>query len=225
MIFINNEIKNNEIANLTLSRLEKVKRKGMDRLIDYLINKADYLTAPASTNFHGNYEGGLIEHCNYVVNLLYEKNKRYELGIPDESIIICGLLHDICKCDFYDRSVKWVKENKEWKAYLRYSVEDTMPLGHGAKSVIILQDFIKLTELEKYLIMWHMYTNDLSDYNKYTLNNAVELYPAIVAMYTADLEASTYFEKKVDLLEISNEEANRIQAEKKKKAEEKKRCS
>lgn len=197
----------------------------MDILIDNLEMNTDYLTAPASTNFHGNHESGLIIHCNQVVNLLYEKNKRYNLGIPDDSIIICGLLHDICKCNFYEKGVKWIKENKEWKSYLGYSINDTMPLGHGAKSVIMLQEFIKLTELEKYLIMWHMYSHDLSDYNKYTLNNAVELYPAIVAMYTADLEASTYFERKVELLEISNEEANKIQDEKKRRDEEKKRCS
>lgn len=221
---MNTEIKGNEVVNLTLSRLRKVKREGMDELIDNLVNKTDWLYAPASTNFHGNFEGGLIIHCNNVVNFLYEKNKRYNLNIPDESIIICGLLHDICKCNFYEKSVKWQKEDNKWKSYLGYSIQDTMPLGHGAKSVIMLQRYIELTELEIYLIMWHMYSHDLSDYNKYTLNNAVELYPAIIAMYTADLEASNFFEKKVEMLEISNEEANRIQDENKRKAEEKKRC-
>lgn len=214
MIFINNENKNNENINLTLSRLQKVNREGMDKLINYLKNDTDYFTAPASTKFHGNFKGGLIEHCNNVVNLLYEKNKRYNLNILDESIIICGLLHDICKCNFYEKSVKWAKENNQWKAFLGFAINDTLPLGHGAKSVIILQDFIKLTDLEKHLIMWHMYSHDLSEYNKYTLNKAVELYPAIVAFYTADLEASTFLEEKVDLLEISQEEANKIQNEK-----------
>lgn len=99
-----------------------------------------------------------------------------------------------------------------------------MPLGHGAKSVIILQDFIKLTDLEKHLIFWHMHIHDVSDYNKYALNKAVELYPAIVTMYTADLESSTYFEEKIDLLEISQEEANKIQDEKRDREQIKKAC-
>jgi len=211
VVFINIVAKKENIIDLTMTRLRKVNREGMDALIEFLVENTDYFTAPASTKYHGNYEGGLIRHSNNVVNLLYEKNKRYNLGIPDESVIICGLLHDICKCNFYQKSVKWEKENGKWKSFLSYSIKDTMPLGHGAKSVIILQEFIKLTDLEKYMIMWHMYNHDLSEYNKYTLNNAVELHPAIVAMYTADLESSTYLEEKVELIEISQEEANRIQ--------------
>ena len=162
VVFINIVAKKENIIDLTMTRLRKVNREGMDALIEFLVENTDYFTAPASTKYHGNYEGGLIRHSNNVVNLLYEKNKRYNLGIPDESIIICGLLHDICKCNFYQKSVKWEKENGKWKSFLSYSIKDTMPLGHGAKSVIILQEFIKLTDLEKYMIMWHMYNHDLS---------------------------------------------------------------
>ena len=36
-------------------------RKGVDKLIAWL-ETTDFFTAPASTRFHGAYEGGLVEH-------------------------------------------------------------------------------------------------------------------------------------------------------------------
>ena len=44
-----------------LTLLRKVKREGIDDLINFL-EKSDFFIAPASTRFHGNYEGGLAEH-------------------------------------------------------------------------------------------------------------------------------------------------------------------
>ena len=39
---------------------------------------------------------------------------------------------------------------------ISWSVDDKLPLGHGEKSLSILQDFIQLTEVEKLAIRWHM---------------------------------------------------------------------
>lgn len=97
------------------------------------------------------------------------------------------------------------------RALLSYTLSDEMPSGHGSKSVIIIQDFIKLTDLEKLLIMWHINHHYVSEMNKRSLNNAITLIPAIIAMHTADLEASTFLEETIDLIEISKEDANIIQ--------------
>ena len=40
---------------------EKIHRDGLEDLLDWL-QKADFFTAPASTRYHGSYEGGLCEH-------------------------------------------------------------------------------------------------------------------------------------------------------------------
>ena len=41
-----------------LELLRTVKRDGIEDLINFL-EKSDFFKAPASTRFHGNYEGGL----------------------------------------------------------------------------------------------------------------------------------------------------------------------
>lgn len=40
-----------------------IHREGADKLLEYLLSKSsDFFTAPASTRYHGSYEGGLVEH-------------------------------------------------------------------------------------------------------------------------------------------------------------------
>ena len=42
--------------------LSSVERPGIHDLIDWLENKSDFFTAPASTQHHGACEGGLLKH-------------------------------------------------------------------------------------------------------------------------------------------------------------------
>ena len=85
-----------------LNILMQVKRERIGELINFL-EKSDFFKAPASTRFHGDYEGGLVEHSLKVYEILKHKveNCITEIDIPEESIIIIGLLHDICKTNFY----------------------------------------------------------------------------------------------------------------------------
>ena len=60
---------------------EKITRDGADKLLDYLASPAcDFFTAPASTRFHGSYEGGLCEHSLNVYDCLcdYLQRQRVE---------------------------------------------------------------------------------------------------------------------------------------------------
>ena len=84
-----------------LDLLKTVKREGIDDLINFL-EKSDFFKAPASTRFHGSYEGGLAEHSLKVYEILKHKVEHCiePINIPEESIIIIGLLHDICKTNF-----------------------------------------------------------------------------------------------------------------------------
>ena len=85
-----------------LELLKTVKREGIDELIKFL-EKSDFFKAPASTRFHGSREGGLVEHSLKVYEILKHKvkNNIEKMDIPEESIIIIALLHDICKTNFY----------------------------------------------------------------------------------------------------------------------------
>lgn len=99
-----------------LDLLKEVNRPGMDKLIDWIENKSDFFVAPASTMFHGNYEGGLCEHSLNVYRLFKEKNERYDLGLSEDNIRIMALLHDLCKANFYKLSSRNKKIDGQWKA-------------------------------------------------------------------------------------------------------------
>jgi hypothetical protein len=169
--------------------LKSTERLGIEKVIGFL-ETSDFFTAPGSTKYHACYEGGLADHSLNVYKVFEHKNRIYKLELPADTIIICGLLHDICKVNFYKKGSRNVKENGQWVAKEVWEVEDTNPLGHGAKSVIMLQQWISLTQFEIMAILWHMGAWEGKD-NSMPLSNAMNLMPGIVALQTADME-STY---------------------------------
>ncbi len=176
-----------------LKLLKSVNREGMDSLIAF-IEKSDFFKAPASTRFHGCYEGGLLEHSMKVYEILKEKVKKsaIDVNISEESLIIIALLHDICKVNYYKVDYRNAKnEFGEWEKVPYYTVDDTIPFGHGEKSVMMITEYIRLTVEEKYAIRWHMgFTEPKELYS--TISSAYKKYPIALLMHEADLE-STYF--------------------------------
>ena len=172
--------------------LKSTNREGMDNLIDFL-EKSDFFKAPASTRFHGDHEGGLAEHSFKVYEILKEKVKIAALDIPDETVIISALLHDICKTNFYKIDYRNAKNSLGvWEKVPYYTIEDTIPYGHGEKSVMMLTEYIKLTNNEKYAIRWHMGFSEPKElYN--TLGQAFTKYPFALLLHEADLEATYFF--------------------------------
>ena len=177
-----------------LELLKSTNREGMDKLIEF-IEKTDFFKAPASTKYHGNYEGGLLEHSMKVYELLIQKvkNSPIEINTPEETLIIIALLHDICKVNVYKVDYRNAKnEFGEWEKVPYYTIEDTIPYGHGEKSVMMLTEYIKLTSEEKYAIRWHMgFTEPKELYG--TLGQAFKKYPVALLVHEADLEATYFF--------------------------------
>ena len=176
-----------------INLLKSTNRENMDKLIDF-IEKTDFFKAPASTRFHGAYEGGLLEHSMKVYEILKDKVEKCIIPIdtPKESLIIIALLHDICKANFYKVDYRNAKNQfGEWEKVPYYTIEDTIPYGHGEKSVMMLTEYIKLTSEQKYAIRWHMgFTEPKEAYT--TLGAAFKKYPVALLVHEADLE-STYF--------------------------------
>lgn len=173
--------------------LRSTKREGMEDLINF-IEKTDFFKAPASTRFHGDYEGGLLEHSMKVYEILKHKAKNniMNMEFAEDTLIIIGLLHDICKVNFYKVDYRNAKnERGEWEKVPYYTIDDTIPYGHGEKSVMMLTEYIKLTSEEKYAIRWHMGFSEPKElYN--SLGAAYKRYPLALLLNEADLE-STYF--------------------------------
>lgn len=179
----------NEVKKL----LQEVNREGMENLIKFLEN-SDFFTAPASTRFHGSYAGGLMEHSMKVYELLKQKvqNCPIEINVSEDTIKIVALLHDICKVNFYKTDYRNAKNEKGvWEKVPYYAIEDSIPYGHGEKSVMMITEYIKLTAEEKYAIRWHMGFSEPKE-SYLTLGEAIKRYPLVLLLNEADLEA-TYF--------------------------------
>jgi hypothetical protein len=185
------------IKDQIMNLLSNVNRQGMGKLITYLEQDTDFFIAPASTRFHGNYMGGLAEHSLNVYELFKKKNEQYDFGLSDDSVIIVSLLHDLCKANYYVESTRNVKKDGKWVQVPYYTVEDQTPFGHGEKSVILLQQFIRLSKEEVALIRWHMGGYEPKENYNY-VSAAWNMYKAGVALHTADLEASYILEKHVE---------------------------
>ncbi len=179
-----------------INLLRSTNREGMEELIKFMEEKTDFFIAPASTRFHGSHEGGLLEHSMKVYEILnYKmKNNVIDLYAPDDTIIIVSLLHDICKANFYKVDYRNAKNARgEWEKVPYYTVEDTIPYGHGEKSVMMLTEYIKLTPEEKYCIRWHMgFSEPKESYT--TLGLAYKKYPLALLVNEADLEASYFYD-------------------------------
>ena len=173
--------------------LRTIKREGIEDLIEF-IEKTDFFKAPASTRFHGDYEGGLVEHSLKVYEILKHKveNNIEPIKVSDDTIKIVALLHDICKANFYKIDYRNAKNALGvWEKVPYYTVDDTIPYGHGEKSVMMISEYIKLTPEEKYCIRWHMgFTEPKEQYG--TIGLAYKKYPLALLTFEADLEA-TYF--------------------------------
>lgn len=167
--------------------LKQVDREGMENLIDFL-NKTDFFEAPASTRFHGCFKGGLLQHSMKVYEILKTKTE------DSDSVKIIALLHDICKANFYKVDYRNAKnELGVWEKVPYYTIDDTIPYGHGEKSVMMITEYMKLTSEEKYAIRWHMgFTEPKEQYT--TLGLALKKYPLALLMHEADLEATYFFD-------------------------------
>ena len=181
---------------------QKIKREGADKLLDYLSSPAcDFFTAPASTRFHGSHEGGLCEHSLHVYDCLCDYLSRervkelYGLSCSEESIALIALLHDVCKINCYKPAFRNVKDaHGVWQKVPTYEFEDSLPYGHGEKSVYILSGFLRLTREEAFAIRFHMGFSGSEEVR--LVSDAFEKFPLAFALHTADMEATLFLEKK-----------------------------
>ena len=189
------------------SLLKKINRPGIDDLIDFC-RKTDFYIAPSSTRYHLCVEGGLLQHSLNVYNalksfLVNNNDGTFSFNvcgiktstINEETLILISLLHDICKVNYFGAETRnrKNKDTGQWEQYKSYVVDERFPYGHGEKSVLILSSFISLMPNEQMAIRWHMgFPDDFAGKNAYGC--AVEKYPIVLALHTADMMASRLME-------------------------------
>ncbi len=179
---------------------DKIERDGADKLLDWL-EKSDFFQAPASARFHNNFEGGLCEHSvkaykRFLKLVEAEYGKGWESFISSESVAIIALLHDVCKANFYVTEMRNVKDNGVWVQKPYFKVEDSLPYGHGEKSVYIISSFMKLTREEAMAINWHMGGYDSRAQGAFIVSEAFRKYPNAFLFHIADM-MTTYLDEEI----------------------------
>lgn len=174
----------------------KITRAGSAELLEWL-KTTDFFTAPASTKFHCACLGGLVRHSVSVYHVMMQKHFQPDTD-NEESFAICGLLHDVCKAQFYKESTRNVKneETGMWEKRPYYAIEDSYPYGHGEKSVFLIERFLRLKTSEAIAIRWHMGGFDESVRGgSFSIGLAWQKYPIAVKLHLADLESTYLCEK------------------------------
>lgn len=118
----------------------------------------------------------------------------YNLTADNETIALISLLHDICKVNFYKTDYRNAKNDRGvWEKVPYYTIDDTLPYGHGEKSVYIITGFMRLTREEAFAIRFHMGFSGSEDIN--LVGRAFEKFPLAYALHAADMEASYFLER------------------------------
>lgn len=180
---------------------QSILRDGADRFLDYLTNKSDFFTAPASTRYHGAYAGGLAQHSLNVYYCLKDYLSRprvqetYQMEYSQETIALVSLLHDVCKIGCYKQGFRNVKdESGVWQRVPVFNFDDPLPYGHGEKSVYIISGYMRLTREEAFAIRFHMGFSGPED--KGSVGKTFEKFPLSFALSVADMEATYFLEGK-----------------------------
>lgn len=163
------------------NRIEIFKEVTKDIVPDEMfvwLKEKGFFTAPASTKYHGNYEGGLFDHSLEVTRKLLSMTEEMQLQwqTPDSPIIV-GMFHDLCKIDCY--------------VFTPFAIEHCggqILKGHGDKSVMLLSQFMTLTEEEIFCIRYHMGAYQTDDWDSY--GAAIEKYETVLWTHSADMFAS-----------------------------------
>lgn len=170
---------------------ELINREGSVELLKWLIN-SDFFVAPASTKYHSCCKGGLCAHSLYVYKRLKQHmEQETKISATNETVAICGLLHDICKINYFSQFLRNVKENGTWIQVEEYKADEVFPFGHGEKSVFLINEFMHLTREEAMAINWHMGWSDVRfKGGSSSFDNAYKKFPFAVLLFVSDVEAT-----------------------------------
>lgn len=203
------QIQANQQQFLEIARAN-IQREGLEDLLKYLVEKTDFFTAPSSSKFHMNEDGGLCAHSLNVfltalgvhqhMLTMSEKNG-VDMGvnkITRENIAVSTLFHDVCKTNLYKKVEKWKKDDaNRWVPYPGYELNDELPLGHGEKSCLIVHRFMKLYKDEMLAIRWHMGMFDMGEQGaplRFAFYKALDVSPLVAIVHASDFLATNCFE-------------------------------
>lgn len=209
--FTNDEIQVNKERIIELLRKVERPNANIEGLIEKL-ETSDFFYAPASTRFHNCCYGGLADHCLNVYDNLWRlvSMKGLTDTISADSIIICSLLHDLSKMNFYEPTARNKKVYSpegtkrdnlgsfEWVSEESWAVRDVSQRliygTHEENSEFMIRCYIPLTLEESAAILSHH--AGLGDGNVKNVGDAYYRYPLANLLHVADMLATYTDEKK-----------------------------
>ena len=198
-----------------ISLVESIQREGSNKeLLLKKLQSSDFFTAPASTKFHNDFEGGLCKHslCVYDTLVTLIKSFGLEGAYSEDTLKIIALFHDIAKMNFYDPDVHNYKQyidngskfdsigNFEWREERGYKVkpfENRFLYGtHEENSVFMIRTFFPLTVEEEIAVLHHHAGADkMMTYNDRNEQSAItSRFPLVALLHMADYCATYVFE-------------------------------
>lgn len=189
---------------------ERVHRDHADEMLNWLERETDFFEAPASTRNHGAHPGGLLVHSLNVYHRLRKIAVIETYGIPmapklaedvEETVAILGLLHDVCKVNCYHTETRRRKNPATgfWEDYQAYAFRDPLPLGHGEKSLYLIQRHMDLEPEEALAIRWHMGAyDDAAKTDNRALSAAMVASPWVWRLQEADMCAAWIDEREAE---------------------------
>lgn len=172
--------------------LYSTKRPGID-LLFFAMEKNGFFDSPCSGSYHLAKTGGLAEHSLNVYHLAHDLNITLEADIPEKSIIISALLHDLGKMGDFGKPLyveNYLKSGKVSEAKPFISNPDLLYVDHEIRSISIASQYIQLTEDEYFAILYH---NGLYGNFKYAIQGKET--PLYMIIHWADMWASRVKEK------------------------------
>jgi len=163
------------------------------QLLKFLETESDFYTAPASTRFHSNEEHGLVRHSLLVVaNGVNLVPVMFSEGVDMYYLVISCLLHDFCKVNMYEVSIRNSKNDQTgvWEKVPYYKVKDDyLSYGHGIESMLRIDKYITMPEAWRHAVRWHMGAYDMSPMDKIALGKSLSSYKEVLFLQTADMQA------------------------------------
>ena len=134
------------------------RKKQFDAFVDMLEKETSWLTSPASTRYHLNKPGGLLEHSVGVTETLLKFREVLAPQLSEESCVIVGLFHDVGKIGM-PGTPRYIKNDNQWEVEKRgitYKVNpDEIYMGIAARSLYLVSKYIPLSASEAQAILYH----------------------------------------------------------------------
>jgi hypothetical protein len=165
--------------------------------VEALISYADsegFFVGPASTKFHGKFEGGLAAHSIGVLQKTLGLLEAFGFkgNVQSEwffGLVVAALFHDLCKAGLYDVGFRNVKnEQGVWNKEPYYKVKDgATGVGHGTESLRRLSRFVNIPYEWELAVAWHMGSFGLTSEENLQYMNCCRQHREVLLLHTADM--------------------------------------